>query len=655
MSKNDAGAIGAFETTAEWALRGKESHDREYRVLAWSKAQLSEENFAQYLQRYETGTLAMLPEVTVSWCSDKMSNSYLGIAMHRKPAEAKYDAAGREFMETSLFCLDYGELAPRAVSYTSMYLGLRDCMLPPEESGWPITRTGRRIVAQLPAGDFSGTPRPLAVSAAVSMLARRTVCVLGADRASLDERLRFLDEVAAVLPYGMRSRLSASTLTSSTYKTHNIRLFFANSPRGGQDVILTWSDEVPSPVGLGALEKYLEKYLDWFYKDPQASVHRLAKMTTQIGFNEAHVAEVIRELGLGDDPPSTQPMVRHATVEELLIECGRRLNAETPESIRPPLTQLSAHVGDKPPAKLRQRYQEIVRQYQILRKDLPIADPELCVHFYNVILQVAFGAPITYDIYCAVEDSLENQESWELHYLLAKAVYGLWGEDLRTQLIVLYAIGSNYLTHALAARTPLTAEYLIQMTLDAETQLHHRHLIYLIVMGELERRAAAHKPGELQKIFAARGYLVASLYEFYSQDFGEQLHQLKRIFRLSFGDVMPSGLGRDILGEESVLVTPALGAAVVQMADSQEMTQLFWDLAFAYVVPSFAGEIQEDLIRKFEVARPQGIEKPKRAIKKPSRQGRRTWRPRSKLDHFGVLIILACLGFIAYLILKLVR
>jgi hypothetical protein len=59
-----------------------------------------------------------------------------------------------------------------------------------------------------------------AMRTAALVLTRRPVCVLGAREASVDDRLQFIDTVMAMLPYGIRTRMSAATWTRATFRGH---------------------------------------------------------------------------------------------------------------------------------------------------------------------------------------------------------------------------------------------------------------------------------------------------------------------------------------------------------------------------------------------------------------------------------------------------
>ena len=107
---------------------------------------------------------------------------------------------------------------------------------------WPDgrDRSARRFVLPREPAPLPGPRRLLAMRVAALLLTSRGVCVLGADDADAGERLEFLDDVMSLLPYGMRSRLAGATWASSTAYDLNLRLFFADARRRGNDHVVFW-------------------------------------------------------------------------------------------------------------------------------------------------------------------------------------------------------------------------------------------------------------------------------------------------------------------------------------------------------------------------------------------------------------------------------
>ncbi|WP_433243282.1 hypothetical protein ACQPYK_39560 [Streptosporangium sp. CA-135522] len=225
----------------EWALEGKRpgAHD-DYELLSWSDDRLGPEVFEEIRSRYATGLSADLPQVTIAVAAtrerERVSHH---IVLAAQEWSGHRDATNRKIVYTRWFYVPYQELAVHQVSYEALYHAL---------TGLPATPSPP-LVVRVPEFDPAAlAPGPDARCAAALLLTGRPVCVVGADRVPMIERLRFLDTVAALLPYGMRTRLTAATWTSSTAR-HKIRLSFArHAPenayevRWGHGTEITWRD-----------------------------------------------------------------------------------------------------------------------------------------------------------------------------------------------------------------------------------------------------------------------------------------------------------------------------------------------------------------------------------------------------------------------------
>ncbi|WP_169981304.1 hypothetical protein [Microbispora sp. H10836] len=214
----------------EWALEGKRpgSYD-EYGLLNWSDGRLDHEVFEKLRDRYTAGTAVDLPQVTIG--TAKISENgeishYVVLAI--REWSGHHDFANRRIAYTRWFYVPYEQLVDRPVSYTALYTAFAALPLEPRP---PLT------VDVPPYDPEAVSPGPDALSAAALLLNGRPVCVVGADAVPMIDRLRFVDTVAALLPYGTRTRFTAATWTSSTSE-HTIKLSFARyAPEGGQTVV----------------------------------------------------------------------------------------------------------------------------------------------------------------------------------------------------------------------------------------------------------------------------------------------------------------------------------------------------------------------------------------------------------------------------------
>ncbi|CAO5192533.1 conserved hypothetical protein [Frankia sp. AiPs1] len=239
-----------------------------------------------------TISYAPLPPSTASAAG---SGSVLGIALCTWTNRS--DAAGRPVSATTYLCAPFARLAAVPVSYQSLYRTVRDdatlaAALTPQprgiQRGGPVPlleadHGGARPAEPRPGGASPPALPPTAASAprrppggslslefspgfdaeaiarrldaaelnadggvfrqaaaVAALLLCQPVALLGPASSDPQTRLRhrlwFLDTVAALLPYGQRSRLVASTWADSG-STHRIRLAFTNRARPGDAAV----------------------------------------------------------------------------------------------------------------------------------------------------------------------------------------------------------------------------------------------------------------------------------------------------------------------------------------------------------------------------------------------------------------------------------
>ncbi|GAA1592453.1 hypothetical protein GCM10009678_88340 [Actinomadura kijaniata] len=236
--------------TAGWALFGKRpGSSDDYGVLNCSREPFRAAEFEAILRRYALGTPPVhregedaLPWVAVSWVG-KAPNRYLGMSIQRWSDHR--DGAGRPIAFTTYICVPYREVERAPVSYEAMYRALRAFDPPMDGPGEMATLDLDGYSADDLAGAVDRHDRER-VARTAAMLLVGNVDVLHAGESSVLERLRFLDAVAALLPYGYRADFSAATW--ATGRAPNIRLAFTRRPREGSRQ-MPWRGPVePGPL-----------------------------------------------------------------------------------------------------------------------------------------------------------------------------------------------------------------------------------------------------------------------------------------------------------------------------------------------------------------------------------------------------------------------
>jgi hypothetical protein len=266
--------------TVQWALFGKEPRDLGDRILAQSIGPLDERDFHSVLARYALGTPETLPEVAISWLAAAGGDDYVGMAIYD---QAGYrDARGREVTQVRYFCVPFRELAAGAVSYQAMFEGFRNITFEPGDTS--------PIEVELASRRREELPGALPIGAAALLLTDQQVAVVGAEAADLGERLRFLDEVASLLPYGMRSQLSCATWVHSSFDRPKFRLYFTAAVHdefGGY--LVDWrSDDIPVTGN-----QLADDYVQWLLADLPGRLDQLARLTAPVTFSALDVQQLL--------------------------------------------------------------------------------------------------------------------------------------------------------------------------------------------------------------------------------------------------------------------------------------------------------------------------------------------------------------------------
>ncbi|MCP2338089.1 hypothetical protein [Actinomadura rupiterrae] len=232
--------------SAGWAVRGKApgSYD-DYGILGSGGSDFGADDFTAILDRYtlgnpppERGGPEALPWISLTEVLDDRG-SYLGVAIHDWTDAT--DAAGRPIVRTRYGCFPYDQFVQAPVSYASLVRavsGLGADGFAPNALDVPAYAP-EDIVRDIEDHNWLGRAATTA-----ALLLEGPVTIVGADDLDHLVRLRFLDAVAALLPFGWRPRFTAATWLRGGNST--IRLTFAYHPRPG-DFELDWRVTEPQP------------------------------------------------------------------------------------------------------------------------------------------------------------------------------------------------------------------------------------------------------------------------------------------------------------------------------------------------------------------------------------------------------------------------
>ncbi|QXJ22430.1 hypothetical protein AGRA3207_003426 [Actinomadura graeca] len=252
------------QVTAGWALFGKRpGSSDDYGVLNSSREPFTKAGFARILRRYGLGTPpahrtgeGALPWVTISWVGEA-PDRHLGMSVEDWTEHR--DGSGRPVAFTKYICVPYQEVEAAPVSYGALYRELLRLDLPMDGEP-PGGASGGRVTLVPPeyspadlARDIDRFDRDKVMRTAALLLDGR-VDVVHAGEASLQDRLAFLDAVAALLPYGYRADFTGATWATGT--ADKIRLAFTRRARDGAREV-SWR----GPAEPARLSQTAEDYL----------------------------------------------------------------------------------------------------------------------------------------------------------------------------------------------------------------------------------------------------------------------------------------------------------------------------------------------------------------------------------------------------------
>lgn len=570
--------------TAEWALHGKTGADSEPGVLACSAGVLRRQHFAEVIDRFSPGTLSELPQVWVNYIrfNDTADDCYVALAFREFADDGRRDVDGRGIMFTRYFCAPYPELAVGAVTYHAMYEAFSGIRLPSAD-GPPLQ------VNLAMTGPRAPDDATLAQQAAALLLTGQAVCVLGAEQVSVPDRLRFIDFVMSLLPYGLRSRMSAATWTSGTARGHKFRLFFSNTPRGnaGHDHVLYWGEPRRTLI---PDDPAVREYLDGPGGIRLAGA--LAGMTERFGFGAADVERLLAAVrgGLGASPGRRPPPARlsrpyaetvhgdtgllHRLVssgsdadpraepdgdasegEETLLGCVRRLETGDVSRLKPDMATLRRHAVSDIAARYRERYCDIIRQHELLRPG--IVDRKTEGQWYETLLRLAFGLPLSYGGYCALEDCLRVPPG-QPHPALVAAIQSGGLADPVVAALVRHFTDSG---HRKPARA-LDIESLIPRLAGDWPRVDHARIVCDYMLRQLEN-ARLQDRRSLQPVFWRVDYLAPALQRRHFADPQYQVTVLTALVRALHGEKLDRRTAAAILADTGSSPTPALLAAVL--------------------------------------------------------------------------------------------
>jgi hypothetical protein len=550
-----AGGKSAFELTAEWALWGKRAADARYHVLGCSDGILQAPDFAEIVNRYASGTPDSLPQYTVGWVpkTDK-DPGFVTIAIHehapygseRPGGRSRFDRLGREIIFARLFCVRHADLAEHGVSYTQLLEAVRPLELPPPAMTSPmrIRIAGRR--PPLPASP----PGELAEAVAILLLTKAPVCVLAPDELPVTDRLAFIDSVMALLPYGLRATLSASTWASSTAQDLKLRLFFASVQRDGDRTRhVRWDEPDPAgPADLGS--EAIRQYVDWLGRTGPRAPSLLAEQAEPYRFTDEDIRRMVAALP------------RDATLANAFDDLAASLDDGDPRVAQAEANRLGRYLDGPVDSAERDRFRRQIAARGLLKGHQDLAG-NAQASVYRELLKLAFETPLSYASYCQIDDAAGGPPRGSLRSVMLELKFA----TVLPWLLTVKAEGEftdKELVKDLAKQGASAATPLDELRRDVEDlRPAHRAIAYDFAVRYLRVRAED-PAAELKQ----RGYLADTLEAAFPHDLAAQQTRLTATLRRVYGTPLHRSQIRELFADQQVRPTKALEAALVGFASS---------------------------------------------------------------------------------------
>jgi hypothetical protein len=552
---SETDASPALGLTAEWALWGKRVPGPEDGVLMCSTGTLGVPDFAEIINRYAPGRPDGL-QYTVGWLPGAGSApDFVTLAIHehspygpaRPGAGGRYGASVRDIVTVRLYCLRYADLAEYAVSYAELLDALQQ--LDPVSGSLPATV---RIHSRQPPRPGTGPVAEFAQAVATLLLTETPVCVLGADDVSAADRVSFIDMVMSWLPYGLRSRLSASTWASSTAQGLKLRLFFASARRDdeGRTHHVQWGEALRLTLDRGR-DEAAALYLDWLRRTGEQAQAPLADLTEPLRFSAADIR------------PMVAALPREVTLAEALEDLAASLRHGDGVAAQADIRRLRRYLAAPLDPAERDRCRHLIMEQGLL-KDHPAIPPGTKASVYRVLLSLAFETSLTYASYCQIEDTVGGPPHETLR---AEIIRHLRFASLLPWLLTAKAepgCTDKKLMEGLAedgvpADAPLNElERRVERLRPAHRVLAYDFAVqYLLAYAEDVR-------AELQQ----RGYFATVLEAVFPRDRQAQQVRLENVLKLAYGESLSQGQIRDLFTDSQLRPTAAFENAVVHLASS---------------------------------------------------------------------------------------
>lgn len=253
--------------------------------------------------------------------------------------------------------------------------------------------------------------------------------------------------------------------------------------------------------------------------------------------------------------------------DALLLDCRTRLQAKEPKGLRVDLSRLRVYADSAISDEERMHLRNIITEQRLLWPDPRLGDMDAM--FYDAMLRLAYGLPLSYEAYCDVEDRLPaaSQTRHAQSGLLEAIISGGAETDIRVAAITRYYLGGERLASWFRSGQ-VNARRLIAALDRYWDRRHHAEVMYDVALAYLLGSRRHDSSRDVATALHEHGYLASTLLRQYPESMDQQVAILMALLKA----VCPDGLDRraveDIVAASSP--TPALRRAVLASLQVRE-------------------------------------------------------------------------------------
>jgi len=336
-------------------------------------------------------------------------------------------------------------------------------------------------------------------------------------------------------------------------------------------------------------------YLEWLLKQNGPPAEWLADQTGPRGFSDKDVADLIAQIGIADEAPKA--IVRSASapapapgsppapvaaqtpaaeIERLLTDLVEPIKYGDKQALRDLIRQLAEVASARPDllaGDARSRCRAIIGRFQLFREGPYLGSLE--TPFYDALLRVGFGLPLTYRGYRQLEDCLRGQPP---HHSLMQAI--LDGGPVLSHgrpanpvvpLLARYYMGDERRLWRWLRSDEVDVRQLVQALAGDWKNPEHAEIIVNYTMSLVRDLDKRHALPDLRPTLAENAHLAPALERRYPGQAQRQVKILGPLLRIAYGYPIDAAVARQILwADGSGHATPgALFYTVVLMLDTR--------------------------------------------------------------------------------------